>query len=128
MQGLALCWIIQTMLLHTLRRSHTLAHLVLVWFVLAMGVAVAAPVVQPLNLGGICSASTVSGDEQPASGTNGHHTLQCVLCLSAGAPPLAAPAAFVPASLNNALLPRVPAPVVLAARNSPLSARAPPAL
>lgn len=117
------------MLLHTLRRSHTLARLVLVWFVFAMGVAVAAPVVQPLNLGGICSASAVSGDEQPASGTSSsHHTLQCVLCLGAGAPPLATPAAFSSASLDNTLLPWPPAPVVLAARNSPLSARAPPSL
>ena len=117
------------MLLHTLRRSHTLARLVLVWFVLAMGVAIAAPAVQPLDLGGICSASAKSQNQQPeAGGAANHHTLQCVLCLGVGAPPLAALTPIGATFAADVLVPHAPAVVALALRNSPLSARAPPAL
>jgi hypothetical protein len=117
------------MLLHTLRRSHTLARLVLVWFVLAMGVAIAAPAVQPLDLGGICSASALTQSQQAeAGGTADHHTLQCVLCLGVGAPPVAALAPFGANFVADVQVPHAPAVVALALRNSPLSARAPPAL
>jgi hypothetical protein len=117
------------MLLHTLRRSHTLARLVLVWFVLAMGVAIAAPAVQPLGMGDICSASAVAQGQQPETGGAGsHHTLQCVLCLSAGAPPLVTPASLSFASPSESVVSEAPAVVALAARKSPLAARAPPTL
>jgi hypothetical protein len=117
------------MLLHTLRRSHTLARLVLVWFVLAMGVAIAAPSVQSVDLGGICSAATAAGEGQPDAGAvDSHHGLQCVLCLNVGAPPVASLASVSAYGAPQALVPHVPPVVTLAARNSPLAARAPPAI
>lgn len=116
------------MLLHSLRRSRTLARWVLVWFAFAMGVAVAAPVVQPLNLGGICSASAAMGDPQSDADAAGLHTiLQCVLCLGAGAPPVTAETGLGGQLAPQAPVPTVPVAVALASRNSPLLARAPPA-
>lgn len=120
------------MLLHTLRHSRTLVRMVLVWFVLAMGLAVAAPAVQPIALDSICSAASAAdaGAPQPdGDNTAGlHHSLQCVMCLAVGAPPsvqvdtaVASPdAAVLPTAMHQA--------VVLAQRQSPLAARAPPAL
>lgn len=119
------------MLLQSLRHSRTLARLVLVWFALAMGVAVAAPAVQPVVLGGICSAAAAAdGGSQPDghSTAGSHHSLQCVMCLAAGGPP-SAPAATPLCFSGSAVLNTVrPVTVVLAERLSPLAARAPPAL
>lgn len=118
------------MLLQSLRRSHTLARLVLAWFVFAMGVAVAAPTVQPLDLGSICSAVSPSQGGSAPDGNapaSAHHTAQCVLCLGVGAPPavaMAAPLDFPGSTALNAVRDQA---VVLAARQSPLVARAPPA-
>lgn len=77
------------------RLSHArfLARLVLVWFALTIGVAIAAPVVHSSSLELVCSGSgamklLVKGDDgstRPAG-----HTLDCPLCASMGAPPVAA--------------------------------------
>ncbi len=117
------------MLLQSLRRSRTLARLVLAWFVFAMGVAVAAPTLQPLALGSVCSATApASGGSAPdgSAAMDAHHGLQCVLCLAAGAPPstpVAATLGFSGATVHLAVRSQVPA---LAVRPSPLLARAPP--
>lgn len=118
------------MLLQSLRRSRTLARLVLVWFVLAMGVAVAAPAIQPLAMAGICSASAAAedGSVPQGNGMQQHASLQCILCLSAGGPPVATVASFAPSLAPEALVPAVAVVALLAPRNSPLLARAPPAL
>lgn len=116
------------MLLQTLRQSHALARWVLVWFVLAMGVAVAAPSMQPVKLSTICSASSAALADGAPDGMDSaaHHGLQCVLCLGASAPPLAlASVVFHTADAHSVIL----APtdrVALAPRRSPLAARAPP--
>lgn len=116
------------MLLQSLRRSRTLARLVLAWFVFAMGVAVAAPAVQPLALGSICSAATTDGGNPPDGGAavGAHHSVQCVLCLAAGAPPSnpgAASLGFSGSTVPNTVRDQT---VALAMRQSPLAARAPP--
>ena len=117
------------MLLQTLRQSRALARWVLVCLALAMGVAVAAPVVQPLDMGGICSAAGNAGNgESNPDGlpAGSHHALQCVLCLGLSAPPQAcARPVSVPASNDGVQLP-YPLTVVGAPRPSPLIARAPP--
>jgi hypothetical protein len=117
------------MLLQTLRRSRSLARLVLAWFVFAMGLAVAATAVQPLTLGSICSAAASGDGANAPDGTAAagvHHGLQCVLCLATGAPPSALVATLhgfqgssAPDAVRNQKL-------VLAMRQSPLAARAPP--
>lgn len=76
--------------LQALRQARTLAQLVLVWLVLAVGVAVAAPLVQPQSSTLVCTASgavkLLAGGEEGGVAP-AHHTLDCVLCLALSAPP-----------------------------------------
>ena len=77
------------MSLHTLRNSNALARWVLLWWCMALGVAVAAPWVQPVQHTLVCSASgsgTVQDTGTPDAPLAPH--LDCVLCLAAGAPPV----------------------------------------
>jgi hypothetical protein len=76
--------------LHTLRQARQLSRMVLAWFVLSLGLAVAAPLVQPQAFTLVCSAAgsaklVATGDlgTVPAA----HPTLDCVLCLALSAPP-----------------------------------------
>ena len=76
-------------LLHTLRKSTALARWVLLWWCMALGVAVASPWVQPVQHMLVCSASgsvTVQDTGLPGAPAGQH--LDCVLCLGAGAPPV----------------------------------------
>ena len=78
--------------LQSLRRASFLARLVLAWFVLSIGVAVASPVVKPVSMELVCSASgaiklVATGDDGTTSPAS--HTLDRPLCLIAGAPPVA---------------------------------------
>ena len=115
--------------MNPLRHAHRLARQVLVWFVLALVVAVAAPLVraQPFEL--LCGAggqikAVVHTDDGAVELGSAH--LDCALCLVASAPP---PAPFVAPQT-----PQVPAlawatvdlrPLPLAAA-LPWQARAPP--
>ena len=89
-----------------------IARLVLVWFVLSIGVAIASPMVKPQGMQLVCSGAgamkvIVAGDDGklPASS----HTLDCPLCASISAPPpievlafsATAPKGFVPLSAGN---------------------------
>ena len=76
-------------LLHTLRQSRALARWILLWWCLALGVALASPLVQPVQHTLVCSASgsvTVQDTGELDSPVGKH--LDCVLCLAAGAPPV----------------------------------------
>jgi hypothetical protein len=121
-------------LLRTLRDTRTfvrLGRLVLAWFVLSLGVAVASPLVKPQAMEMVCSGSgivkmvvhTDDGAQEVAS-----HALDCPMCIGAGAPP-PVPQAAVPtlAPLAHALTPLYAA-YIQALTAAPLSARAPPAL
>ena len=75
--------------MQTLRHARFLARLVLAWFVLALGVAVASPLVKPQAMELVCSSAgnvklVQTGDDgsQPSG-----HVLDCPLCLLASAPP-----------------------------------------
>jgi len=74
-----------------LRNAHLLARLVLVWFALSMGVAIASPLVQPKGMQLVCStAGTITVQfEQGDGGGFGplKSTLDCPICAMAGAPP-----------------------------------------
>jgi hypothetical protein len=77
------------MTLHTLRKSTALARCVLLWWCMALGVAVAAPWVQPVQHTLVCSASgSVTVQDTGAPDTPLAQHLDCVLCLAAGAPPV----------------------------------------
>lgn len=117
--------------MHRLRRARPLARLVLAWLLLSLGVAVAAPLVQPHAMQLVCSAGgnvklvvvSADGAQAPA----GAH-LDCPLCLPLGAPPPVAWVAPPPPALP-ALRPHGPlaaAPMLLPAWR--WLARAPPSL
>nr|WP_315466262.1 DUF2946 family protein [uncultured Rhodoferax sp.] len=118
--------------LQSLREARYLVRWMLVWFALSIGVAVAAPVVKPQALTLICTTAgnvkfvaESSGDiaDGMPSGMQAH-ALDCVMCLPAGAPPVAssvpatgpavgspqpaAPPAFAPARYAHAASARGP--------------------
>lgn len=115
--------------LQTLRSLRWLARLVLAWFVVSMGVAVASPLVNPQAIELICSGSgaikllvkTDDGAQEMQS-----HTLDCPLCAQLGAPPPASQAQLPAAHpLAHALRP-IPAAHIAARTAAPLPPRGPP--
>lgn len=119
--------------MHALRRSVLLTRLVLAWFVLALGVAVAAPVVAPRAMELVCSASgdmrlVVVGEDGTGDPVTPHGSLDCPLCLPAALPPAPAALHFAHASpLAHALRP-LPAARIAAQVGAPLPPRGPPAI
>ncbi len=113
----------------TLRRAHLLARLVLLWFVLAIGAAVASPMVQPQSMELVCSGAGAikvvvkggDGTQAPAA-----HTLDCPLCLGLGAPPPVARAPAVPMQPQRQVPPLRAAVHIAQASAAPLPARGPP--
>lgn len=115
-----------------LRQLHTLGRLVLLWFVLSLGVAVAAPIVHPQSMELVCSsAGAVKVVVQTDDGAQelGASQADCPLCVLTGAPPPPAPLAGVPSvqPLGHAVQP-IPAARLAAATAAPLPARGPPVL
>ena len=82
-------------LLHTLRTSRQFARAALLWWCLALGLAAAAPLAQAQGSRMVCTASgmvmLVDADSGAPVGQSAH-TMDCVLCMVAGAPPSAAAA------------------------------------
>jgi hypothetical protein len=121
-------WIIAAMQL--LRNARLVARLVLVWFALSLGAAIAAPLVAPKATLLVCSGAAVKVVVQGADGDVtdlGQATLDCPLCAVMHAPPPLAQAAIQPPyALAQALVPAEAARI--AARiGAPWQARAPPA-
>ena len=114
--------------MQALRRARFLARLVLAWFALSLGIAVASPLVKASDIEVICSGGSmkvmVKGD--PQQGQPAGHTLDCPLCASMAAPPpvVRSDLAFVPA-LGHAVQP-IPAARIAALTAAPLPARGPP--
>ena len=117
--------------LQTLRRWRWTVRLVLAWFVMSMGVAVASPLVHPQSMELICSGTgaikllikTVDGVKDVSG-----HSLDCPLCVHGGAPPPATHA-HVPLvhPLAHALRP-ISATHITARAGAPLPPRGPPQL
>ncbi len=116
--------------MQTLRRAHFIARIVLAWFVLSLGVAVAAPLVQPQDLLLVCSATgTAKVLVKAADGSTqelGSASMDCPLCMPSGAPPLRATAVVVPAQLLAYALQSIPAAHITVRTAAPLPARGPP--
>ena len=116
-------------LAQTLRSCRWFTRLVLAWFVLTLGAAVASPMVRPQALELICSGAgafklVVKADEGALQVPG--HTLDCPLCASVGAPPPAARAlesGVRPAA--HAVRPFPAAPFAVRAA-APLPPRGPP--
>ena len=117
--------------MQTLRHARYLACLVLAWYVLFVGAAIASPALKPQALDVVCSAAgmvkLVAGAEGGA-GQPSPHSFDCPLCVHAGLPPAPAPSVAPPLHpLSHALRPAVAAHLAALA-GAPLPARGPPAL
>jgi hypothetical protein len=115
--------------MQSLRSARILARLVLAWFVLSLGAAIASPLVAPKSFELICSGSggskLIVKDEQ-GQPTAAHLTLDCPMCFAAGGPPPAVVVLPAAAPLAHAVQP-VPAARIAALTAAPLPARGPPA-
>jgi hypothetical protein len=118
--------------MHRLRQARTLVRLVLAWFALTLGVAMASPVVKPQVLQMVCQGTGVmkyvavqDGEAvQPAAS----HTLDCPMCTPVAPPPPAVMEALPQAQpLAHAVQP-IPAARLAARVAAPLPARGPPSL
>ena len=76
--------------MHALRTSATLIRLVLAWFALTLGVAVASPIVSPKTMEMVCAdggtMKLIMVDEDGGVAPSGQHTLDCAMCLPASLP------------------------------------------
>lgn len=113
-----------------LRASRCLTRLVLVWFALALGAAIASPLVKPQRLELVCSADG-GARFQPSGDADGdapaRHLLDCALCLPAAPPSESA----VPVPLvahAGGPVPLRAGVAVTASSGAPLPARGPPAI
>lgn len=119
--------------MHMLRRSTMLVRLVLAWFVLALGVAIAAPVVQPQAMELICTTSggaklIVLGEDGDQNSVASHHSIECPMCLAVTLPSAPQnPHAEPVLPLAHALRPIVAAHIA-ALVGAPLPPRGPPSL
>lgn len=113
-------------------RSIWLTRLVLTWFVMFVGVSIAAPVIHPTSQQLVCSASGASKlvdlDSKDSTGSQHASILHCALCLPVSA---TFPAPSVPdlssSHLGHVLRAPVPAFLACAEALTPLS-RGPPSL
>jgi hypothetical protein len=118
--------------MQALRHLPRLGRLVLLWFALSLGVAVAAPLVHPQAMELVCSSAgavkVIVKTDDGARELGASH-LDCPLCALAGAPPPQGevPRFAHPLPLGHALQP-IPAARLAAATAAPLPARGPPAL
>lgn len=116
--------------MHILRTSSMLVRLVLAWFVLTLGAATAAPMVQPASMVLVCAQDGTRIVFVDTDGAVVHakgHTLDCPLCL-----PAAVPTTLAVARAPLPQPPLVAMPVALAFHavpipGAPLPPRGPPA-
>ena len=116
--------------LQSLRQARSIIRWMLVWFALSIGVAVAAPVVNPQALTLVCTTTGVVKLVSGSDDTGAQpmvHALDCVLCLSAGAPPSVFPGAVSPET-PPAVRPMAAFRHFTPQDADPASARGPPAL
>jgi hypothetical protein len=111
-----------------LRHAIQLTRLVLVWFALSVGVAIASPIVNPQGMDCTSTGSmklVVQGDDVAAASS---HTLDCPLCASISAPPPALNTALTqPSPLAHVMQPLAAAHIA-ALTAPPLPSRGPPEL
>jgi hypothetical protein len=119
--------------LQTLRNTRWLPRLVLLWFALFIGAAVASPMIKPVtgemvcSMGGMKLVAAAQGDTDGQASTP-LASMDCPLCAPLLAPPAPETRAFAPASaLAHALQPLAAAHIA-GLTGAPLPPRGPPAL
>jgi hypothetical protein len=111
-----------------LRHSLHITRLVLVWFALSVGVAIASPVLNPKGVDMVCTGTgmmklVVQGDDDSTTSVK---TMDCPLCAGIGAPPPEFNTSLTqPSPLSFALLP-IEAARIASATAPPLPSRGPP--
>lgn len=118
--------------MQTLRHFTILLRLVLAWFVLSLGVAVASPLVQPQDVLLVCTGSgamkvLVKADDGSTSEV-ASNSMDCPLCVSLAAPPLVARLHAEPAQPLAYALQAIASAHIAARTAAPLPARGPPAV
>jgi len=108
-----------------------IARLVLVWFALFIGVAIASPILKPTETQMVCSSA--GGMKMVASGEEGADAkltanMDCPLCAPVLVPLQTSPASFDHASPLAHSLPPVAAALIAAQTAPPLPSRGPPAV
>lgn len=115
--------------LQYLRNTHHLTRLVLVWFVLFIGAAVASPLLNPEGVQVVCttadSVKLVQLDAHGEEAQGSHQGLHCPMCLPLAAPPVVSVSVPVHVGLSYALLPSEQARLA-SLIGLPWQARAPP--
>ena len=118
-------------ILQTLRNAHRITRLVLVWFVLSLGAAIASPLVNPQATELICSGTGVMKVlVKNADGTTtevASRMLDCPQCASISTPPPAAKVVAEPAQPLGYVLQTIPAAQIAALTAAPPPGRGPPA-
>jgi hypothetical protein len=116
--------------MQVLRNASFLARLVLAWFALTIGVAVASPMVKPQAMELICSGAGAikllvksDGGGSPAAS----HTLDCPLCASIDAPPVTVQSSTAIAADRAQVVESIPAARRAVPSAAPPPARGPPA-
>lgn len=112
------------------RHGHRLVRLVLTWFMLSIGVAIASPLVNPQNTQLICSggAMKVLITNDDGSVEVGSHKLDCPMCATLGAPPPEGVQLVPPVQPLAYATQPIPAARIAALVGAPLPARGPPTL
>jgi hypothetical protein len=118
--------------MRTLRHFTFLSRLVLAWFVLSLGVAVASPIVKPQDILLVCTGSgAMKVLVKAADGTASEvtsNTMDCPLCAPMVAPPPILFWAAEPAQPLAYALQTIPSAHIAARTAAPLLARGPPTL
>lgn len=116
--------------MQTLRQARWITRLVLVWFALFVGAAIASPIVKPTGGQMVCSAMggmklvvDEDGQAQPVSAS-----MDCPLCAPVFTPPSPQAQVFdVPCALGH-VLQTLPAAHIAGLTGAPLPPRGPPSL
>ena len=116
--------------MRTLRHFTFLSRLVLAWFVLSLGVAVASPIVKPQDILLVCTGSgamkmLVQADDGSTSEVVGN-SMDCPLCAPMVAPPPMDHRAVEPVQPLSYALQGIPRAHIAARTAAPFPARGPP--
>ena len=118
-------------ILQTLRQARWITRLVLVWFALFIGAAIASPMVKPVSGQMVCSAMggmkmVVDGEDGKAAQPSA--SMDCPLCAPVITPPMPQAHGFEPPSTLAHALQTLPAAHIAGITGAPLPPRGPPAL
>lgn len=116
--------------MQTLRHFTFITRLVLAWFVLSLGVAVASPIVKPQDILLVCTGSgamkvLVQSDDGSATEL-ASSSMDCPLCAPMGAPPAKVRTVVAPVQSLAYALQGIPGAHIAARTAAPLPARGPP--